>query len=227
MKYTIELTNKQKDTFECLLAITNRFIGFNPKLEPMEVKAVNVEDTNEYKIGYKAGFENGRAENSLDESDLQDSYDEGCKKGYNTAITDYNMMFEWMHDCPEDFKKFLYEAYSLSDCRIEKTQFIYDIICSYDMREVISEFQKWYEQKKGANIKVGDIVKFNEKCHEYCQVKDRQYLVLHIDYDKGQANLLHDSGDTSCADVCLLNKTGKHIDRAEGLVRTLFSEVEE
>ncbi len=143
-------------------------------------------------------------------------------KGYNTAIKDYDMMIEWMNDCPEDFKDFLFKVYGLADCHIEKLSLLYDLICSYDMREVIDEFKKWQEKKRGINIKAGDIVKFNEKCHRYVEIKDKQYLVLHIDYNKGYANLLHDDGDTSCADISLLKKTGKHISKAEGLTQMLL-----
>lgn len=61
--------------------------------------------------------------------------------GYTKAINDYNMLIEWINDCPEDFNKFLFDVYNLSDCQV------YDLICRYDMREVIAAFQRWYLKK--------------------------------------------------------------------------------
>ena len=138
-------------------------------------------------------------------------------KGYTQGIADYRKFIRVFESGTDIFE----------DRRNSDGTLSVDMILQYlPMREIMARI-KVYEEKKKAEevINVGDIVKFNEKCHEYEQVKDRQYLVLHIDYDKGHANLLHDNGDTSCADVCLLDKTGKHIDNAEGLVQALFSEV--
>ena len=57
MKYTIELTDNQKGQMDLLIEMAHKHVGFNPKLEP--IKTTNVEDTNEYKIGYKVGYESG------------------------------------------------------------------------------------------------------------------------------------------------------------------------
>lgn len=53
MKYTIELTNKQKAQMDCMIDIVHRYVGFNPKLEP--IKTTNVEDT--YNVVYYKALE--------------------------------------------------------------------------------------------------------------------------------------------------------------------------
>ena len=68
--------------------------------------------------------------------------------GYTKAFNDYNMLIEWLHDCPEDFNKFLFEAYNLSDCQNKGESLLYDLICNYDMREVVAAFKSWYLKKK-------------------------------------------------------------------------------
>lgn len=68
--------------------------------------------------------------------------------GYTKAINDYNMLIEWLNDCPEDFNKFLFDVYNLSNCQDEGVGLLYDLICCYDMREVIAAFQRWYLKKK-------------------------------------------------------------------------------
>jgi hypothetical protein len=36
MKYTIELTDNQKKQMDLLCELAHRYVGFNPKLEPIE-----------------------------------------------------------------------------------------------------------------------------------------------------------------------------------------------
>lgn len=113
MKYIIELTNKQKAQMDCIIDIVHRYVGFNPKLEP--IKATNVEDTNEYQIGYKVGFEDGKKQAIEEIPELANKeneiYNDGYNKGYNSAINDYNMMIQWLHDCTDDFKEFMNKKY--------------------------------------------------------------------------------------------------------------------
>lgn len=64
MKYTIELTDKQKKVMDCLLEIIHRYIGFNPKFEMYrepEVIIKTVTDPNADAI-YEQGFEDGKNE---------------------------------------------------------------------------------------------------------------------------------------------------------------------
>lgn len=166
MKYTIELTNKQKAQMDCIMEIVHRYVGFNPKLEPIKIRTTNVEDTSEYQIGYKVGFEDGKKQAIEEIPELANKeneiYNDGYNKGYNNAINDYNGMYEWLHDYFVDFKKFLLEKGFYTDEKFLDGfvvgQLMYDLICDHDMAEVISEFKKWQE-KESEEVKVGDEVK--------------------------------------------------------------------
>ena len=91
-------------------------------------------------------------------------------------------MIEWINDCPEDYEKFLFEVYNLADCQIDKISLLYDIICSWDLREVISEFQKWQEQKKD-KLTVDKSLDFIETQVENCKkgLIDYEDMVKKID----------------------------------------------
>ena len=196
MKYTIELTENQKKQMDLLCELAHRYIGFNPKLEPTD---------NLWEL----------------EKHRKQAYDEG----YNSAINDYNGMIQWLHDCTDDFKEFMnkkygYDVMYLTNPRVDEGVMLYDLICDHDIAEVISEFQKWQEEKKKADIKVGDVVKFNEKCHDYDHVKSREFLVLHI-FDNGLVTILYDNGDSGAAEISLLDKTGKHVGEVEQLISKL------
>lgn len=156
MKYTIELTNKQKKQMDLMCELFHRYVGFNPKLEMIET--TNVEDTNEYQIGYKVGFEDGKKQAIEEIPELANKeneiYNDGYNKGYNSAINDYNAMYEWLHDCFVDFEKFLLEKGFYTDEKFLDGfvvgQLMYDLICDHDIAEVIREFKKWQEEKKKA-----------------------------------------------------------------------------
>lgn len=126
------------------------------RLEPVE-KAWEAElakaKAKEY--GYSQGYEDGNKIADKDLKEIQDStYDVAYTKGYNTAINDYNAMYEWLHDCFVDFKKFLLEKGFYTDEKFLDGfvvgQLMYDLICDHDIAKVISEFQKWQEEKKKA-----------------------------------------------------------------------------
>ncbi len=113
MKYTIELTNKQKHRFEYMCKRATKWgLGFIPVLEPMEVKAVNVEDTNDYKIGYNVGFEDGKKQgydngyedgyNKCLHSSATDDYQKGKADGYKLGVADGKSI---MQTVPEDLLK--------------------------------------------------------------------------------------------------------------------------
>ena len=76
------------------------------------------------------------------------------KQAYNSAINDYNAMYEWLHDCFVDFEKFLLEKGFYTDEKFSDGfvvgQLMYDLICDHDITEVIREFKKWQEKKKKA-----------------------------------------------------------------------------
>ena len=149
MKYTIELTNKQKAQMDCMIDIVHRYVGFNPRLEP--IKTTNVEDTNEYQIGYKVGFEDGKKQAIEEIPELANKENEIYNDGYNNAINDYNMMIQWLHDCKDNFKEFMNKKYGydimyLTNPHVDEGVMLYDLICDHDIAEVISEFQKWQEE---------------------------------------------------------------------------------
>lgn len=214
------LNGLRRQTNECLKNAYNK--GYEDgKKEPREVKALNLEDTCEYQIGYKVGYEDGKKQAISEIPKIANNENEMYNRGYNTAIDDYNMMIEWWNNNSEDFGKFLFEVYGLADCQYKSISLLCDIICSWDMREVIDKFKKWQEQKKQAEeFKVGDIVKFNKKCHGYETKKNREFLVLHK-FDNGIVTLLYDNGDTGAVDISLLDKTGRHIDETEQLLDKL------
>lgn len=191
------LNGLRRQTNECLKNAYNK--GYEDgKKEPREVKAVNVEDTSEYQIGYKVGYEDGTNRN------LQGYYNKGLED-VNHALGVLKAMTGT--ECAEWFENYVG---------------IDDVVCTFTIQRII-ENTKAYEEKKKAeeeSIKVGDVVKFNENCHNYDHVKSREYLVLHI-FDNGLVTLLYDNGDTGAVDISLVDKTGRHIDVTEQLLDKL------
>lgn len=203
MKYTIELTENQKKQMDLLCELAHRYIGFNPKLEP--IKATNVEDTKEYQIGYKTGYD-------IAQTNAQATKEEWGEAEYNKALNDVNHALTVLENMTETEREEWFEDYAsvgevVRECTVQR----------------IIESTKEYEEKKKAeeeSIQVGDVVKFNEKCHNYDHVKSRAYLVLHI-FDNGLVTLLYDNGDTGAAAISLLDKTGKHVGEVEQLLSKL------
>ena len=164
------------------------------KKEPREVKAVNLEDTSEYQIGYKVGY----------------------NIGYDDALEEFCKLYVYEND----YKEFFLNVYAKP---FHENTTLYDAVARYGIGTVMADFTKWQEEKKKAeeeSIKVGDVVKFNENCHNYDHVKSREYLVLHI-FDNGLVTLLYDNGDTGAVDISLVDKTGRHIDVTEQLLDKL------
>ena len=188
MKYTIELTDNQKKQMDLLCEIAHKHIGFNPKLEPIE---------------------------NLWESELE----KHRKQAYNSAINDYNAMYEWLHDCFVDFKEFLLEKGFYTDEKFLDGfvvgQLMYDLICDYDIAEVISEFKKWQEEKKKADeksIKVGDIVRYKGR---------QEILVTKVRIDKDSFDGIDENGATYCVQSFVdWDKVG-HFDEVEQLLSKL------
>ena len=110
------LNGLRRQTNECLKNAYNK--GYEDgKKEPREVKALNLEDTCEYQIGYKVGYEDGKKQAISEIPKIANNENEMYNRGYNTAIDDYNMMIEWWNNNSEDFGKFLFEVYGLADCQ--------------------------------------------------------------------------------------------------------------
>ncbi len=64
------------------------------------------------------------------------------------------MMFRGLYTNTDEFKKFLntkygYDAYLITP-EINEGAILYDLICDHDIAEVISEWDKWLEEKKKA-----------------------------------------------------------------------------
>lgn len=196
-----------------MLDMANKHMGFNRKLEMIET--TNVEDTNEYQIGYRVGYDMGL----LKQRDPRFVPLQKCPvrledcKAYKLGLEDFENLFVHEHD----YEQFFENTYGSK----EPDYNLYDLVAKYGAKKIIDDFKKWQEEKKKAEeIKVGDVVKFNEKCHNYDHVKSREFLVLHI-FDNGLVTLLYDNGDTGASDKSLLDKTGKHIDEVEQLLSKL------
>lgn len=187
MKYTIELTNKQKAQMECIMEIVHRYVGFNPKLEPM--KTTNIESTDEYQIGYKAGrkdgfdkgyaycrdntelipklkkqeynkgFEDGKLwAIDANAKDQQEYYD----KGYNKALEDESELMAYI---TQDFINNCYPN--------DKGYNLYDLNAKYGLARVLKDYKTYKEKKKAEEIKVGDEI--------YSEMRDTKAIVISID----------------------------------------------
>ena len=129
---------------------------------------------------YNKGYEDGKAD-AIYNTDLIDELKQvEYIRGYNTAINDYNMMIQWLHDCKDDFKEFMNKKYGydimyLTNPKVDEGVMLYDLICDHDITEVISEFQKWQEEKKKAEeeIQVGDVI--------YTQMTDSKAIIISFD----------------------------------------------
>ena len=96
------LNGLRRQINECLDSAYNK--GYEDgKKEPREVKAVNVEDTNEYKIGYKVGYEDGKNE-AIYNTELipelkRQEYNKGFLDGFVVGQLMYNLICD--HDIAE------------------------------------------------------------------------------------------------------------------------------
>ena len=222
MKYTIELTNKQLKRFKHMnKALIKMGMGFDilSLLEPIE-NSWESELEKHKRQAYDKGYADGKAD-AIYNTDLLDELKQvEYNKGYNSAINDYNAMYEWLHDCFVDFEKFLLEKGFYTDEKFSDGfvvgQLMYDLICNYDIAEVISEFKKWQEEKKKAKkINVGDEVITQERnIAVVTRVKDNCVRVMFKD----------GSGFRAQHTINELTKTGRHFDEVEQLLDKLGSE---
>lgn len=191
------------------------------KKEPREVKVVNVEDTNEYQIGYKVGREDGYNKGIADskdalftEEEVNDIANKERQYGYNQGLEDASNLIAYGDS------KFVSACYP-SDADYS----LYDLNAKCGLADIVEKFKAYEEKKKAEEIKVGDIVKFNKNCHSYDTKENREFLVLHK-FDNGIVTLLYDNGDTGAVDISLLDKTGRHIDETEQLLNKLKGDKE-
>lgn len=200
MKYTIELTDTEYNILTGFMNMINSEIQTyyfqNTELVPIKIRTTNLEDTNEYQIGYKVGFEDGTKRN--------------LQGYYNKALDDVDDALTVLENMTETEREEWFEDYAS----------VGEVIHECTIQRIIKSTKEYEEKKKAEEIKVGDVVKFNEKCHSYDHVKSREFLVLHI-FDNGLVTLLYDNGDTGATEISLLDKTGKHVDEVEQLLSKL------
>lgn len=169
---------------------------------------------------YNKGFEDGKKW-AIDENakDHQGYYNKGLEDGYQG----YKYINQWFCDnCFFEDEENLFPEYKR---RQADTCCLEDIITDVGFAEVLNRIKAYEEKKKSEeeSIQVGDVVKFNEKCHNYDHVKTREFLVLHI-FDNGLATILYDNGDTGATEISLLDKTGRHFGEVEQLLNRLKGE---
>jgi len=208
------LSGLRRQTNECLDSAYNK--GY-------EDGAKN-QDEVQYQRGYNKGLENGKAD-AIYNTDLIDELKQAeHDKGYNSAINDYNAMYEWLHDCFEDFEKFLLEKRFYTDEKFSDGfvvgQLMYDLICDHDIAEVISEFKVWQEEKKKADeeIIVGDEIEsvYSETFGVVTNVNSRRGRIIAVFSDGTGATMDLDSRN--------FKKTGRHFDEIEKILDKLRGE---
>lgn len=143
-----------------------------------------------YKRGYTKGKNDGHAQgcntqSEYDKAKIDEAKQDGYNNGYDTAINDYNVMIQRLHESRNDFISFLAEVYLYNlEGDMTTGSILYDIIPKWNMRELIYEFKEWQEQKKQAEeeIKVGDIVVWKDGREDFpfiiTLVKSQTYVAL-------------------------------------------------
>lgn len=176
MKYTIELTGKQIKRFKHMnKALIKMGMGFDilSLLEP--IKTTNVEDTNEYQIGYKQGvsdskakieqaYKNGynKAEKDLyfDKEEVErESYTRGYNDGIKRTKEEYNRGLK-------DAENAIDRLMDFTVAELEKefgTELVTDVWLENSIQDIIAITKAYEEKKKAEEIKVGDEVQFGDE----------------------------------------------------------------
>lgn len=178
MKYAIELTNKQKAQMDCMMEIVHRYVGFNPKLEPIE-SSWESELEKHREQAYNKGFEDG---NKIADKDLKEIQESTYDVAYNKGVEDFEELFMY----EDDYKQFFEDTYGSKNPAYN----LFDLVAKYGAKKVVNDFNKWQEEKKKAEeeIKIGDIVITDEGI---------KAIVLDIDdYDSEniQADVFNENG---------------------------------
>jgi hypothetical protein len=209
MKYTIELTNKQKAQMDCMIDIVHRYVGFNPKLEPIEGLWEN--ELEKAKLfAYKNGFEHGKKQAINELPELANKENEIYNDGYNKGIEDFENLFV----CEHDYEQFFEDTYGSKNPDYN----LYDLVAKYGAKKVINDFKKWQEEKKKAEeeIKVGDEV--------VCNCPNEQRVIITAKYDNWVTFMRKDGACYSRAETGIIKKTGRHFDEIEQLLDKLRGE---
>lgn len=147
-----------------------------------------------YKRGYTKGKNDGHAQGchtqmEHDKAKIDEAKQDGYNDGYNTAINDYNMMIQWLHESRKDFISFLSDVYLYNlEGDMTTGSILYDIILKWNMRELIYEFKQCQEQKKQTEeeIKVGDeVITFGSKAI-VTRVEDKNIRLFYSDGSGGR-----------------------------------------
>ena len=151
--------------------------------------------------------------NKLEKFDSNEEYD----RGYSQGIEDCEKAIDTLG------------SFTLEELEEEfGTKVFTGILLENPLQDIVAITKAYKEKKKAEEdtIKVGDVVRYNKKCHQYDLVKDREYLVLHV-FDNDTCSLLYDNGDTCCAGLDILEPTGRHIDEVSQLLDKLRGEKSE
>lgn len=160
MKYTIELTNKQKAQMDCMMEIVHRYVGFNPKLEPMET--TNIEDTKEYQIGYKTGYDIAQTNAQATKEEWgKAEYDRGFEDGKNEAIHNTELIPELKkcnytlgyNEALEDVSNLTayFDRNFMAECYPEeykKDYSLYDLNAKFGLARVLEKWKTYIKQKE-------------------------------------------------------------------------------
>ena len=205
------LSGLRRQTNECLDNAYNK--GFedgkkclsDSELERIWENKLDKAKADGYDAGYDTGYNNGLKDgNKIADKDLKEIQDSTYDVAYNTALkdTDHAMdvlkgmteteCAEWFEDCEE----------------------IGDVVCGFTVQRIV-EIIKAYEEKKEAEIKVGDevITWANDKAVA-TRVEDNCVRVMFKD----------GSGFRESHTINELKKTGRHFDEVEQLLNKLMGE---
>jgi len=223
MKYTIELTDRQRKRFKHMnKALIKMGMGFDilSLLEP--IKTTNVEDTNEYQIGYKTGYDKGYYDgyDKCLHSSANDDYEKGKLDGLEDGYKGYKYLNQWFTDnCFLEDEDNLFPEYKR---RQADTCCLEDIITDVGFSEVLNRVKAYEEKKKAdAEIKVGDEVMYlpNDTKFYVIAVSPERYKGLYYaEYNKYLPITICDLEKDEC------KKTGRHIDEISQLLDKLRGE---
>ncbi|MBP5597201.1 MAG: hypothetical protein J6Y02_17595 [Pseudobutyrivibrio sp.] len=173
-----------RQTNECLVNAYNK--GYQDgKNEPREVEEVNVEDTSDYRIGYKVGYEDGKKQAISEIPEIANKENEMYNEGLENAWKYINKLYQ----------------YGLNELQnyFDKTS-IPDIICRTSITDIIASINL-YEEKKQVEkeIKVGDEIQF-----------DNEAKGVVISINKGWYRIVNESGFVNSWTRNDIKKTGRN-----------------
>lgn len=166
------------------------------KKEPREV--ANVEDTNEYQIGYKVGLEDG---NKIADKNLKEIRDSACDVAYNKALKDTDHAMDVLKsmtgtECAEWFE----------DC-----VGVDEVVCGFTVQRIVEIIKAYEEKKKSEEIKVGDVV----------QQKGAIMIVTRVNNIAKTISGVNKDGEYFERDMYKWHKTDRHFDEVEQLLDKL------